>query len=264
MKKRAILVVSFGTSYKETREKTIAAIENSLQEAFSEYKVYRAFTSKRIKRKLEREGVFIFDVKEALEQMLPDGVAELMVQPTYMINGMEYDKMIDDIAPYLDKFENVIYGSPLLSGQEDYKELATIIRKAYPVDQDEVLVLMGHGSDHHANIAYPVFERVLKELDYQNIVVGTVKGYPTFFEVKRQLKKSKIQKVCLVPMMIVAGNHANYDMIGKEESWKAELEQEGYRVRYYLKGLGELSDVQQMFVRHAKEANPLLRKTFLS
>jgi len=253
MGKKAILVVSFGTSYKETREKTITAIENSLKDAFSDYAVYRAFTSKMIKRKLEQEGIRIFDVKEALEQMLLDGITELLVQPTHIINGVEYDLMMEELRPYLNKFEAVRYGQPLLTSEDDYKELAAIIRKAYPVEEDEVLVLMGHGSDHHANSAYPAFEYVLRDMEYHNILVGTVEGYPAFSEVKKQLKKKRTKKVCLAPMMIVAGDHANNDMVGEEDSWKVDLEQEGYEVRYYMKGLGELLEVQNMFIRHARE-----------
>ena len=258
MSKKAILVASFGTSYQETMEKTITAIENSLQDAFSDYKVYRAFTSKMIKQKLQREGVTVFNVKEALEQMLLDHVTELLVQPTHIINGVEYEGMKEELKPYLDKFKTVHYGQPLLSGEEDYKELATIIHREYPVGEDEVLVMMGHGSDHHANSAYPAFEYVLKDLDYHNILIGTVEGYPTLSEVKKQLKKKNLKKVCLAPMMIVAGDHANNDMVGGEDSWKTELEQEGYEVRYYMKGLGELPGVQNMFLRHAR--NPVVMK----
>lgn len=254
MGKKAILVVSVGTSYQETREKTITAIENSLQNAFSDYAVYRAFTSKKIKQKMEREGIFVFDVQEALEQMFLDGVTELLVQPTHITNGKEYGLMLEIVQPYLDRFQIVRHGQPLLASQVDYKELATIFYREYPVEEDEVLVLMGHGSKYHANAGYATFADVLCDMDYQNILVGTVKGQPTFSEVKKQLKEKKIKKVCLAPMMIVAGNHATNDMIGEKASWKAELEREGYQVRYDMKGLGELVAVQNMFIRHAKEA----------
>lgn len=254
MSKKGILVVSFGTSYEETRRKTIGAIEQSIQKAFPDYKVYRAFTSKIIKRKLKREGVMVFGVKEALGQMIKDGITEeLLVQPTHIINGIEYDKMHEEMEPFTDRFEKIHFGRPLLTGQEDYRELATIIREAYPVNEDEVLVLMGHGSDHHANDAYSTFEYVLKEMEYDNILLGTVKGYPSLNEVKRQLTKLPVKKLCLAPMMIVAGEHANHDMIGEEDSWKCELEEAGYEVRYYLTGLGELEGVRQMFIHHAKE-----------
>lgn len=258
MSKKGILVVSFGTSYEETRKKTIGAIEESIQEAFPDYRVYRAFTSGIIKRKLEKEGVRIFDVGEALEQMIKDGVTEeLLVQPTHIINGAEYDKMHEEIEPFTDCFEKIQFGRPLLTDHEDYRELATIIREAFPVNEDEVLVLMGHGSDHHANAAYPAFEYVLKEMEYENILVGTVEGYPSLNEVKKQLAKLPVKKLCLAPMMIVAGDHANNDMIGEEDSWKCELEDAGYEVRYYLTGLGELEGVQKMFIQHAKEMETL-------
>lgn len=252
--KKAILVASFGTSYEETRKKTIEAIEKAIQDEFSEYKVYRAFTSVIIKKKLEKEGIFIFNAKEALEQMLKDGVEELLVQPTHMINGTEYDMLRDDIAPYLDKFKTVKMGRPLLTHHEDYKELAHIITETFHVEEKEALVLMGHGSEHPANSAYPAFEYVLRDLDYQNVFIGTVEGYPELNEVKKQLVKGGYKKICLVPMMIVAGDHANNDMIGEEESWKMELEEDGYEVRYSLTGLGELDGVQKMFIRNVKEA----------
>ncbi len=253
MTAKAILVVSVGTSYKEAREKTITVIENRLQDAFREYKVYGAVTSKRIKRKLEGEGVFLFDIKEALEQMLFDGIKELIVQPIYITKGVEYDWMLEELQPYLDKFEAVRYGHPLLTSKADYRELATIIHTVYPVEEDEILVLMGHGSEGHRNTVYSVFQCVLGQMAYDNILVGIMKGYPTFSEVKKQLKQKGVKKVCLAPMMLVAGKHVNKDMIGAKDSWKAELEQEGYQVRYDRKGLLELFLVQNMFIRHVRQ-----------
>lgn len=253
MSKKGLLVVSFGTSFKETREKTIGAIENRLGEVFADYDAYSAFTSKMIKRKLAIEGIFVFDVKEALEQMIKDGINKVLIQPTYIINGIEFDMMKEDINLYQGSFETIDYGNPLLTDKEDYKELASIINKEYPVDEDEMLVLMGHGSEHHANSAYPAFDYVLQDLSLKHILVGTVEGYPSFEEVKKKLRENNAKKVCLVPMMIVAGDHANNDMVGDDDSWKAQLEQEGYTVRYFLRGLGEIYDVQNMFVRHAKE-----------
>ncbi|SES63666.1 sirohydrochlorin cobaltochelatase [[Clostridium] polysaccharolyticum] len=254
MKKKALLVASFGTSYEETRKKTIGAIEESLQKEFEQHQVYRAFTSKIIKRKLEREGVFIFDVKEALEKILEDGFTDVLIQPTHIINGTEYDLLREDIVPFFQKFKSITIGRPLLTKHEDYMELADIIKETYPVEQDEALVLMGHGSKHPANSSYPAFEYVLKDKGYDTVFVGTVEGYPSLKEVKKQLVQNKIKKVCLVPMMIVAGDHANKDLIGDEDSWKMELKKEGYQVRYDLRGLGELEAVQKMFIRNAKEA----------
>lgn len=254
-KKQGILVVSFGTSYEETRKKTIGAIESRIREEFKGYVVYRAFTSKMILKKLKKSGMNVNSVQEALEVMIKDGVTEeIIIQPTHVINGIENERMLADVEKYREYFGKVKYGVPLLTHPEDYKELAGIIRKTYPVEEKEALVLMGHGSEHYSNSAYPAFEYVLKDLGFENIFVGTVEGYPSLEEVKVQLKREQMQKVCLVPMMIVAGDHANNDMVGEEDSWKTELEQEGYLVRYQLKGLGEIREVQDMFVKHIKEA----------
>lgn len=252
--KKAVLVASFGTSYEQTRKKTIEAIEKSIREEFSDYPLYRAFTSKIIKKKLEGEGLLIFDVPQALEQMRKDGVEEVLIQPTHMINGTEYDLLREETIPYLDTFQSVMIGRPLLTKHEDYIELAGIIKESYPVKEGEALVLMGHGSEHPANASYPAFQYVLNDMGYENIFVGTVEGYPSLKEVKKQLVKKGFQKVYLAPMMIVAGDHANNDMIGEKDSWKSELEEDGYQVRYSLKGLGELKGVQAMFIRNAKEA----------
>lgn len=254
-RKQGILVVSFGTSYEETRKKTIEAIENRIRESFEDYAVYRAFTSKIILKKLKKSGMNVYSVQEALEAMVKDGITdEIIIQPTHVINGIENDFMLEEVEKYKKHFKRIKYGKPLLTQPEDYEELAKIIKNTYPVDKDEALVLMGHGSEHHSNSAYPAFEYVLKNLGYGNIFVGTVEGYPSLEEVKIQLKRENMQKACLVPMMIVAGDHANNDMAGNDDSWKAELEQEGYPVRYWLKGLGEIREVQDMFVKHVKEA----------
>ncbi len=252
--KRAVLVVSFGTSYKETREKTITVIENRIREAFPEDQIYCAFTSKMIKKKLHKEGIEVNDVTEAMEQMLNDGITDVLVQPTYIINGTEYDLMKDETRAYLDRFESISYGNPLLTKSDDYIELAHILHKEYPVDEDEVLVLMGHGSEHPANSAYPAFDYVLKDLGYYNILVGTVEGYPSFTDIKKKIIEINKKKVCLVPMMIVAGDHANNDMAGDEDSWKSELEADGFKVRYYIRGLGEICEVQDMLIKHAHMA----------
>lgn len=253
MTKKAMLVVSFGTSYYETREKNIVAIEKRLQNVFGDYKVYSAFTSKKIRRKLEEKGVSVFDVKEAVEQMFSDGMKEVFVQPLFMINGGAYELLLEELQLYLYKFKTIKCGQSLLASKEDYKELAMIIGNVYPTEEDEVLVLMGHGLEHPMNRVYAEFQCQLHQMGYGHILVGTIKAQPSFFEIKTQLKKKCVRKVYLIPMMIVAGNHVHKDMLGEKNSWRAELEKEGYTVRYDTKSLGELSEVQEMFVRHARE-----------
>lgn len=254
-KQKGILVVSFGTSYHDTRKKTIEAIEKEIQNAFRDYEIYGAFTSQVIKKKLEAQGIGVYNVQEALHAMEEAGITDtIILQPTHMINGIENDLMLETALEVKHKFSKVIYGDPLLTEPEDYKELAGILHEEYPVKEDEVLVLMGHGSEHHANAAYPALGYVLQNCGYENMLVGTVEGYPGLDEVKKQLHKMGKHKVCLAPMMIVAGEHAHKDMIGNENSWKTELEREGFQVRYHLKGLGEIEAVRQMFVNHVKAA----------
>lgn len=248
--KKAILVVSFGTSYEETRKKTIEAIEKRIAEKFEEYQVYRAFTSKIILKKLKKQGLQVYDVEEAMEQIRKNGVEQLIVQPTHVINGIENDNMHRDVMKSEGKISTILFGKPLLSDTEDYQELAHIIEQTYPVEDDEVLVLMGHGSDHYANASYPAFEYTLKQEGFSKIIVGTVEGYPSFEEACENLKTSGKKKVCLVPMMIVAGDHATNDMAGSDDSWKAKLEADGYQVRCVMAGLGEIRKVQDMFVKH--------------
>lgn len=252
--KKAILVVSFGTSYKETREKTIGAIEEKIQKEFPQYKIYRAFTSKIILRKLEKEGIKIMDVEEALYQIKQDGIEKLIVQPTHMINGIENDMMLELIEKRKDDFVSVAVGNPLLHDPKDYKKLANAIGRENPVKENEMLILMGHGSSHYSNSAYPALEYVFKDLGYHNTLVGTVEGYPAFEDVKKQMEWKKKQKAVLLPLMIVAGDHAANDMAGDEASWKTQLEEDGYKVECRLQGLGEMKEIQQIFVEHIKEA----------
>lgn len=254
MSKKAILVVSFGTSHEDSRKKTIEAIEQKIAEEFKEYKIYRAFTSKMIIKKLAKSGLYIMTVEEALEQMKTDGIEELIVQPTHVINGIENDQMMEDIKTAAKNFQSVAIGRPLLNDTEDYKKLAKAVVEDNPVSEDEILMLMGHGTSHYSNSAYPALEYVFKEMGYSNILVGTVEGYPSFEEAVKQLGKTNKKKVTLLPLMIVAGDHANNDMAGEEDSWRSRLEQKGYQVACRIKGLGELESVQEQFIEHIKEA----------
>lgn len=253
MVKKGILVVSFGTSHEDTRKKTIDVIENEIDKAFPEYAIYRAYTSKMIIKKLKGLGESIFNVSEALEQMKADGITEVFVQPTHIINGVENDLMIEDVKAKEALFNRIEIGAPLLNEVEDYKTLVEAVMENETLRSDEMLILMGHGSSHYANSAYPALAYVFKDLGYENVVLGTVEGYPTFREMKKQLDASGKKKAILLPLMIVAGDHAKNDMAGDEEdSWKTMLEEDGYEVSYKLQGLGELARVQELFIEHLK------------
>lgn len=256
MQNNAILVVSFGTSYEETRKKTIDRIENEIQEAYPQYRLYRAWTSGMIRRKiLKRDGIRIPDVKGAMEQMRLDGIENVVVQPTHVLNGVENDLMTEAVLSYEGQFNRIAIGAPLLTSQEDNDRIVQVIADELRPGENEALVLMGHGTEHFANSVYAALDYQFKDMGYSNIFMGTVEAYPAFESVLKQVNKMKPQKVILAPFMIVAGDHATNDLSGDEEdSWKSRFEKEGYMVECILKGLGEYEGVRKLFLDHVAVA----------
>lgn len=253
--KKGILVVSFGTSHMDTLDKTIRVMEEQIAEAYPEWQVYRAFTSGMILNKLRRtENIHFMNVKEALQKMLDDHVTVVAVQPTHIINGYENEKMLEDIREFQDRFDRMTVGKPMLSGTEDYKKTIHAIIGDIPLEEDEYLILMGHGTEHFSNSAYPALEYILQAMGYSHIHMATVEGYPELKDVMAKLKKDRAEKVALLPFMFVAGDHAKNDMAGEEDSWKQLLERDGYKVRPILQGLGELPAVRQIFMDHLDES----------
>lgn len=252
--KKGLLVVSFGTSYRETRVKTIERIEAELAAAFPERRLYRAWTSSMIRKKLkERDQISIFSVAEALSQMADDGLTDILVQPTHIINGTENDLMTAAVAARRSDFCHIAMGKPLLHATEDYFAVIDALAKTYPLPEDTALLLMGHGTEHYTDSAYAALDYMMKAAGHANFFVGTVEGYPDFEAMLHLLKKSPYQKVHLVPLMIVAGDHARHDMVGEDEdSWKNRLTKMGFAVSYDCKGLGEIKEIRDIFLQHAK------------
>jgi len=251
---KGILVVSFGTSHLDTMKKTISVIEQEISERFQEYRVYRAFTSGMIIRKLKRtENLAVDTVQEALNRMKEDGIEDVIVQPTHIINGVEYDRMMKDLMENMFLFRRIRVGKPLLSSVDDYKKSIHAVMAETQLEDDEMLVLMGHGTDHHANSAYPTLEYTFHALGYNQVLVGTVESFPELKNVMAKLEISGKKKVALMPFMLVAGDHAKNDMAGEEDSWKCELEDAGYEVRVIMKGLGEFEGIRKIFTEHLEE-----------
>jgi precorrin-4 C11-methyltransferase len=250
--KKAILVVSFGTSYHETRKKTIKACENRIKDHFPEYEVKRAFTSGMIIEKLkQRDNIHIDNPKEALKKLYKEGYQEVIVQPLHIINGSEFHDLVRVVKKYENKFRILKYGRALLTKTRDYFKLAETIAAEVKVadPEKEAVVLMGHGSEHAANSVYATFDYVLKDKKMENYYVGTVEGYPELEQVIKHLKNKAYQKVKLAPLMLVAGDHAQNDMAGQEDdSWKRQLEAAGYEVEIQLQGLGEYPGVREAYV----------------
>lgn len=254
--KKAILVVSFGTSYNDSREATIGAVEKAIQDAYSDYEVRRAFTSQMIINKLKRrDNIEIDNVAQAMDRLVADGVGTLVVQPTHVMNGYEYDGMIAEISPYEANFDSIKYGKPLISSTNDYKQLVAAIAGEFHPAAGTALVLIGHGTEHFANAAYAALSYHFLDNGYKNILVGTVEGYPDLADTQKNLKALGVTKVILAPLMVVAGDHANNDMAGdKEDSWRTVLESQGYEVKPVLKGLGQYDNIRGIYVEHVKEA----------
>lgn len=256
--KKAILAVSFGTTYHDTLKKTIAAIEADLAAAFPDRTLRRAFTSGMIIRRLkERDGLAIDNVTEALERLEAEGFEDVVLQSTHVMNGDERDKMVALAAPFVSRFQRLTIGTPLLTETEDYFAAARALLERLPQRrEDTALVYMGHGTEHYANAVYALLEYVLHDLGRRDIHIGTVEGYPGFEEVCRRLEETQgVKNVVLLPLMVVSGDHANNDLAGEEEdSWRSMLTERGYAVRCILEGLGENPDIRAIFVRHAKEA----------
>lgn len=258
--KKAILAVSFGTSYPDTLRKTIAATEQALAEAFPDWEVRRAFTSGMIIRKLkERDGVEIENVHQAMHRLEEEGYTHVAVQSTHVMHGEEYEKMLSQLEPYRMRMK-ISVGMPLLHSEEDYLSVAKALLNWLPsLDADEALVLMGHGTTHFANSAYAQMEHML-QAHCDRVYLATVEGYPTLDSVERQLaKRPEICRLMLAPFMLVAGDHARNDMSGDEDSWAEQLKQAGYTVRCILQGLGECSAIRELFVEHCRLAMEALK-----
>ncbi len=252
----AILAVSFGTSHADTREKTIDRIEEDIRKAYPDDKVYRAWTSKMIIKKIwNRDGVKIFNVKEAMEQMKADGITNVLVQPTHVINGIENDLMQEDVKAYADAFESISFGTPLLTTEEDNIRVAKAVAEDLQPGKENALVLMGHGTSHYANSVYAALDYRFKDMGYDNIFLGTVEAYPSLVSLMKQVHAYHPKKVILAPFMIVAGDHAKNDLSSEEEdSWRSQFEKEGFQVECLLKGLGENETIRQIFIDHIEEA----------
>ena len=260
---KELLAVSFGTSYKDTRERNIEAIERALEKAMPEYILHRAFTSQVIiNRVRQRENLAIDNVRDALKRAAQDGVKTLIIQPTHLMKGFEYRDLTQEASEHRELFEHMAVGEPLLTSEEDFETVIRAITgdtKEYD-DGETAICFMGHGTEAESNQVYEKLQGILRQKGFKNYYIGTVEAEPSIGDILREVKKGSCRKVVLQPLMIVAGDHANNDMAGDEEgSWKREFERAGYEVSCVLKGLGEIELIRQLFISHAKAAGESFR-----
>ncbi len=255
---KELLVVSFGTSFNDSRRLTIGAIEKALQEAYPDWSVRRAFTSQIIiDHVAQRDGEVIDNVAQALDRAVENGVKTLVVQPTHLMHGFEYTDLVEELAEYADAFEAIAVGEPLVSSEEDFAAVAQAVAEATEDFNDgkTAICFMGHGTEAESNVIYTQMQEVFTNSEIENRFVGTVEAEPSVDDVLEAVQAGEYERVVLRPLMIVAGDHANNDMAGEEEdSWKSVFESAGYEVECVLEGLGQLEAVQDLFVGHAGAA----------
>lgn len=257
MKTKAILVVSFGTSFVKTREKTIDQIEKDIEATFPDYRIYQAWTSKIIIAKLfRRDGIRIPTVREALKQMCQDGITQVIVQPTHLLNGIENEEMKRDVLAYEEDFQSISFGEPLLTTTGDNEKVIQAVMREFPkLKPEEALVFMGHGTTHYANSIYVALDDMIKDLGYSRTFLGTVEAHPSLDTLLKRVGELHPEKVLLAPFMVVAGDHAMHDMSGEDEnSWRSRFEAAGFQVECVMKGLGEYEGIRKCYIDHVKAA----------
>ena len=273
-----LLVVSFGTSFNDSRVADIKGIEDALQAAYPDWSVRRAFTAQIIINHIQaRDGEKIDNMTQALDRAVANGVKNLVVQPTHLMHGAEYDEMCEAIEAYKDQFESVSIAEPMLG---EVGSDATVINadkeavaKAITAtavseagfesleaakDAGTAFVFMGHGTAHVAKVTYSQMQTQMQNLGYENVFIGTVEGEPEETSAEAVIEAVKAvgyTNVVLRPLMVVAGDHANNDMAGSDDdSWKTMFEAAGFTVDCQIHGLGEIADVQALYVAHTKAA----------
>ena len=255
---KELLVVSFGTSFNDSRRLTIGAIEGDLQEAFPDWSVRRAFTSQIIIDHVKsRDGEAIDNVHEALERAADNGVKILVVQPTHLMHGFEYTDLKNELAEYADAFDKIVLAEPLLNIDRDYDTVAeAVVAATADFDNGETAIcFMGHGTEAESNAVYAKMQTVLTEAGCEHYYIGTVEATPTVEDVLKLVQAGSYKRVVLRPLMIVAGDHANNDMAGDDDdSWKSIFTAAGYEVECVVEGLGQLPAVRQLIVEHTREA----------
>ena len=238
--KKAIIVTSFGTSHKDTREKCLDVIENEVREKYGNEKVERAYTSGVIRRIVEKkEGIHIYDQKEGLEALKNKGYDEIITMSLHILGGIEYSKLSNEYGKVT---------QPLLTTDEDYGKIVNN-EKFNDLEGNDAIIFMGHGSESAADVTYQRLQEEYIKAGKNNIFIATVEGKVTIEDVIEKLKKTDYKKILLKPFMIVAGDHAKNDMASDEEdSWKTVLQNEGYEVTPVLKGMGEYKFIRDMFM----------------
>ncbi len=249
----AVIVASFGTTHQDALEKCIASTEREIASHFTDYPVYRAFTSRIVIRRLkERYGMEVDDLARALERVRNDGFKSAVIQPTLVLGGIEYDLICRTVQDFQGLKTSV--GRPLIAGMGDCETAAGIIMRGNRLKEPETLVLMGHGTEHAANAIYGQMQNIFDRAGYR-AYIATVEGEPSFEDAVAMLIAGGARKARLLPLMFVAGDHAKNDMAGPDDdSLRSLVEKAGIEAEPVIRGLGEDPEIRRIYVERAEEA----------
>lgn len=254
-KQKGILIVSFGTTYQDTREKNIDEIVKAVREKFPDCEVRQAYSSDKIRKILEKkDGIIIPDTEEALKQMKQNGIKQVVILPTHIIDGVENNKVKQIAKEYESEFETLIMAGALLEHEEDYAEVAKALWDSIVgVVQERIVIFMGHGSYHKADTSYKKMEQALREYAGREIYIATVEGQIKIEDIIGRIRQ-KNSGILLLPFMSVAGEHARNDMAGEGKSFLTELTEAGYETECMLCGIGEYEKIREIYIKHLIKA----------
>ena len=253
--KKAILLVSFGTSYKEAREKSLECIYQDLCGLDLQIPVYQAYTSKMILERLSGEEISMHSVEEAVQEILLQGVESLVVTASHMIPGVEYQKISRILEPYRKKFQKIVVTPAILQQEKDCARLVPLLQDMLHFQKEYDYILMGHGTEDAANIRYQQMNHAFWEMGYENVQIASVEAEPGLKEaIQRLSKRGAGRKVILHPFMVVAGDHANNDMAGEKDSYLTKLQKLGYDAEAVVKGLGEYPQFRRLYIERTRKA----------
>ena len=261
--KKALVVVSFGTTFAEARTNDIEGIENALKKAFPDREFRRAFTSKIVmKRMLENQQIKVDDLATTLSKLQKEGYQDILVQPTHLIHGEEYEaKVLATVQKFNKDFAKIVVGKPLMTDEKDYAVVAAALSTQFPaLQENQAVIFMGHGSPRDNNKSFGnTYKTLQATFDRMNlpVVIGVVEevDHPNFEDMYANFKQRGYKSAVLMPLMVVSGDHANNDMAGNEDdSWKSMMSKDGYQVTAQMGGIGRNVAIQALYVNHAIEA----------
>lgn len=249
--KRGILLASFGTTHLAAAEKTILALEGEVRQQYPQWPVVGGCTSRTVYRRRKERGEPVRSVEEAFDALLDQGVTDVLVQPTHLLSGWEFEKLGAIVEAYRARFYSAVLGRPLLDTDEDIVSVCRIVADTDKPQDGEAVVLMGHGTDHHADQVYQRMNETFAAMGWDRLFIATVEGSLTLKDALARVKEMHCKRVRLVPLMLVAGDHVVNDMAGDQpDSWKSAFQQADCTVKTCLRGLGELPEIRRLYRIH--------------